>query len=315
MRLSKTVTRRKENTITKVKAARVSIVSNSLLISLKFVAGALTGSVSLIAEGIHSLMDLAAAVVAFVSVRASDKPPDYQHPYGHGKIENISGVVEAALIFVAAGIILYEAIGRLITGSRLELLDVGIAVIGVSIVVNILVSRYLSKVAKATDSIALEADAGHLSTDVMTMIGVLIGLIVVRFTGITIVDPIVAISVAGLTTRAAYGIAKKSSRGLVDARLPDEDEALIKSCLMEHRYSIVGFHALRSRKSGSHRHIDLHLVVARNTSVENAHLLCDHLEKDISERLPRCSINIHVEPCSNECAQCSVSCAIRSGSE
>jgi len=296
---------------TKVNAATLSVGSNSFLILIKLFAGIITGSVSLIAEAVHSLMDLAAAGIALVSVRISDKPSDKQHPYGHGKAENVSGVIEGGLIFVAAGIIVYEAIKRLITGRTLELLEVGIAIMAVSIVVNVLVSRYLLKVAKATDSLALEVDARHLTTDVMTMVGVLVGLILVRFTGLNWIDPVVAILVALFIMRTAYELTRKSFGGLIDVKLPAAEESVIRSCIMEHDYQVVAFHALRTRKAGSYRYIDLHLVMPKNESVEEAHRMCDHLERDIRNRLPRAHITIHVEPCATECDRCSVSCTLR----
>ncbi len=296
---------------TKAKAAAVSVASNSLLILLKVVAGLLTGSISLIAEAIHSMMDLVAAIIAFISVQISDRPADERHPFGHGKVENISGVVEAVLIFIAAGIIIYEAVKRLITGATLELVEIGIGVMAVSIVVNILVSRYLLKVSRATDSLALEADARHLTTDVITMAGVLVGLTIVRLTGLNIFDPITAILVALLIVKTAYAITKKSFGGLVDVKLPDGEESVIKSCILEHSGNVVAFHELRTRKAGSQRYIDLHLVMPRNASVEEAHRMCDHLERDIESRLPNTNVTIHVESCTIECEQCSISCILR----
>jgi len=296
---------------TKAKAAAVSVASNSLLILLKVVAGLLTGSISLIAEAIHSMMDLVAAIIAFISVQISDRPADERHPFGHGKVENISGVVEAVLIFIAAGIIIYEAVKRLITGATLELVEIGIGVMAVSIVVNILVSRYLLKVSRATDSLALEADARHLTTDVITMAGVLVGLTIVRLTGLNIFDPITAILVALLIVKTAYAITKKSFGGLVDVKLPDGEESVIKSCILEHSGNVVAFHELRTRKAGSQRYIDLHLVMPRNARVEEAHRMCDHLERDIESRLPNTNVTIHVESCTIECEQCSISCILR----
>jgi cation diffusion facilitator family transporter len=216
---------------TKTRAAATSIASNTLLILLKIAAGIFTGSISLIAEAIHSTMDLAAAVIAYFSVRVSDKPADEQHPFGHGKMENISGVAEGLLIFVAAGIIIYEAIQRLINGATLEFLEIGLGIMVVSIVVNLLVSRYLLKVSRASDSLALEADARHLTTDIMTMGGVLIGLALVRLTGLTIFDPITAILVSLLIIKTAYDITKKSFGGLIDVRLPKAEEEVILKCV------------------------------------------------------------------------------------
>jgi cation diffusion facilitator family transporter len=300
----------------KSKAAATSIASNTFLILLKVVAGFLTGSISLIAEAIHSTIDLAAAIIAFISVRISDRPADEQHPFGHGKAENISGVAEAVLIFVAAGIITYEAVQRLITGKTLELVEIGIGIMAVSIVVNILVSRYLLKVSRKTDSLALEADARHLTTDVMTMVGVLAGLVIVRIgqllgVNLNILDPIVAILVALLIIKTAYDITRKSFGGLIDVKLPEAEESVIRLCILEHSGKVVAFHELRTRKAGSQRYIDLHLVMPRNAKVEEAHLMCDHLEQDIENRLSRTNVTIHVEPCTIECEQCLVSCVLR----
>jgi len=303
--------RKKVTTATKVGAAKISVGSNSFLILIKLFAGIITGSVSLIAEAVHSLMDLAAAGIALVSVRVSDKPSDRQHPYGHGKAENISGVAEAILIFIAAAIIIYEAIRRLIAGRTLELLEIGIAVMAVAIVVNVLVSRYLLRVARDTDSLALEADARHLTTDVMTMGGVLVGLILVRLTGLNWIDPVVAILVALFIMKTAYDLTRKSFGGLIDVRLPKEEEEQIASAIREHTGQLVGFHGLRTRKAGSYRYVDLHLVMPKHASVEKAHRMCDHLERDIKNRLPHTRVTIHVEPCTIDCKQCSVSCSIK----
>jgi cation diffusion facilitator family transporter len=290
----------------KTKAAAISITSNSLLILMKLIAGLVTGSVSLVAEAIHSVMDLAAAVIAFVCVRISDKPEDKKHPYGHGKAENISGVLEGILILVAAGIIVNEAVHKIIEGVELEIVEIGIVTMAVSIVVNIIVSRYLLKVSKTTDSLALEADATHLTTDVLTMSGVLIGLIAVKVTGIEIIDPVVAILVALLIVKTAIQIIMKSFGGLMDVSLPESEKAAIEKCLMEHSPLLIGFHELRTRKSGSQRQVDLHLVIHKTASVEEAHNLCDHLETDIGKILPNTVINIHVEPCEPTCKQCIV---------
>lgn len=303
----------------KSRAAAVSIASNSLLILLKIVAGIFTGSISLIAEAVHSLMDLAAAIIAFFSVRISDKPADEEHPFGHGKAENISGVVEAILIFIAAVIIIYEAVLRIIHGKTLELLDIGIAIMVVSIAVNVIVSRYLMKVSRKTDSLALEADAGHLTTDVLSMCGVLAGLVIVRVSrlfdvNLNILDPIVAILVSLLIIRTAYIITRKSFGGLVDVKLPENEERNIRQAITEHfGGEVVNFHKLRTRKAGSQRYIDLHLVMPRHITLEEAHYMCDHLERDMKNRLLRTDITIHVEPCDGKCEVCVLKCEKRQG--
>ncbi len=298
----------------KTRAAALSIVSNSLLILMKVVAGVLTGSISLIAEAIHSLMDLAASIVAFFSVRISDKPADKEHPFGHGKAENISAVIEAILIFAAAIIIIYQAIQRIIKGETLELLEIGIGIMALSIVVNVIVSRYLLRISRETDSLALEADARHLTMDVVTMAGVLVGLLIVRLgravgLNLNMLDPVVAIAVSLLIMNTAYGLTRRSFGGLVDVKLPEEEEKKIRQAITEHfGGEVVGFHRLRTRKAGSQRYIDLHLVMPRYITLEEAHRMCDHLEQDIRKRLVRTDVTIHVEPCDGNCEECRINC-------
>ncbi len=294
----------------KVSVARLSVISNVLLTLVKLGAGMVTGSISVIAEAVHSLMDLAAAVITFFAVKVSGHPADREHPFGHGKVESISGLIEAALIFVAAGLIIYQAVGRLVEGSGPRKTAPGIAIMLVSVVMNTIVSRKLLKVARATDSVALEADAAHLYTDVYTSLGVLIGLLIVEFTPLKVFDSIAAIAVALLILRAAWKITRKATGELMDVRLPAEEEAIIRAAIDEHGREVIGFHELRTRKVGSERDIDVHLVMFRNARLQDAHAMCDHLEKDIKSKLRDVTINIHVEPCAaTECAECKAACA------
>jgi len=300
----------KEKLATKTWAAAVSIVSNSALILIKIVIGVLTGSVSVMAEAIHSGMDLLAAIIAFFSVRAGSKVADEKHPFGHGKIEDFSGMIEALLIFVAAIIIIYGAILRIMHPVELELLGLGVIAMLISVVVNTGVSRYLLKIAKRTDSIALEADAKHLTTDVLTSTGVMIGVAVVSITHIRILDPLVAIVVAVLIIITAYDLTKRSIRDLLDTKLPDEDEAYIRAKLSEHLGEIVDYHALRSRKGGFQRFVDVHIVMPRNMSIEEAHKLCDHFEEEIKQHFISMTVTIHVEPCDVPSQDCFSYCPL-----
>jgi cation diffusion facilitator family transporter len=293
---------------TRTSAAGLSIVSNTTLIAIKLAAGVLSGSVSIIAEAIHSSIDLVAAVIAFISLRIASRPADREHPFGHGKAENISGTVEAVLIFIAAGFIIYEAVDRIINEKAIDFVPAGIAVMAVSVVVNIFVSRHLLRISRKTDSIALEADARHLTTDVWTSLGVMVGLVVVQVTKQNILDPIIAICVALFIMKTAYDVTRRAFPPLMDVRLPEDEEALIESCIQEHLGEVAGFHQLSTRKAGSERHIKLHLVMAANTSVEAAHTLCDHLEEDIKSKLLNVSVTIHVEPCDQECDKCPGTC-------
>lgn len=296
---------------TKTSAAGLSVLSNTLLIMLKLTAGILSGSVSIIAEAIHSANDLIAALIAFFSIRMASKPADSQHPYGHGKIENISGTIEAILIFIAAGFIVYEAIDKIINKAEVEKLWLGIGIMAVSAVVNLFVSRHLLRVAHRDDSIALEADGRHLTVDVFTSAGVALGLLVVELTGLNILDPIIAIAVALLILKMAYDLTKKAFPPLIDSKLPEGEERLVALCVEEHIGPLgeaVGFHELRTRKSGSERYIELHLVMAAGDSIEKAHAVCDQMEEKIKSRLPNVHVTIHVEPCDHECDGCSGTC-------
>lgn len=280
----------------KIGVARLSVVSNTLLVLLKIIVGILTGSVSIISEAIHSGMDLIAAVIAFFSVRISSNPPDKTHPYGHGKYENVSGVIEALLIFVAAGWIIYEAVHKILNPCEISSLGIGSLVMLVSAAVNFFVSRRLYRVAKLTDSVALEADALHLKTDVYTSLGVAAGLILIYFTDVSILDPLIAILVALIILRESFILLKKAFTPLVDVTLPAGEIKIIEQCIQRHLSGPMKFHKLRTRKAGHFRYVDLHLEVPGNYSVADSHKLCDDIEHEITLSIKNVEVNIHIEP-------------------
>ncbi len=280
----------------RVAAAWVSVASNSLLVVLKFIAGILVGSVSIISEAIHSANDLLASFIALFAVKTSSKPPDKEHPFGHGKVENVSGTIEALLIFVAAFLIIKEAVERLFHGVEMQTLGWGLAVMGFSAILNLGVSEYLMYVAKKTNSIALEADAMHLRTDVYTSAGVFVGLLLIKLTGYTIIDPIAAILVAMLIIKAAYDLTQKAFMPLMDTALSDSEIGSIKSILDEFSTQYVSYHDLRTRRAGRECHVDLHLVARPEMSIKEVHDLCDKIEKEIMNQLPFSHVLIHAEP-------------------
>jgi len=297
----------------KQNTARLSVISNTGLVLMKFVVGFAIGSVSIISEAIHSSMDLIAAVIAFFSVRKSAEPPDAAHSFGHGKFEDISGLIEALLIFVAAIIIIYEAASKLLGHTSVELqpamIIFGIAVMGISALANWYVSHRLFIVAKESESIALESDAWHLRTDIYTSLGVFAGLILITLTGNPIFDPLVALCVAVVIMKAAYDLTKRSLSDLADHSIPEKDEKRIKEIICEHSGVYAGFHDLKTRRSGPEIFIEFHLVEPGNISVAQSHDLTDHLESDLNTEYPRASITIHVEPCSEgKCNRCGEFC-------
>lgn len=295
----------------KEKAATLGILSITLLIVMKVVAGILTGSIGIIADAVHSVIDFTGSVIGLIGIRISGRPPDKRHAFGHGKAEDIAGAAIAGLIFVAAAAIVYEAARRLAAGGRVELVTVGIYVTAAAIVINVAISWYVSRVGRSTESVALKAIARDMLADVLSSCAVLIGLVLVRLTGRNIFDPIVSLLVAALIARTAYLTMKEAFGGLMDTRLPEAEEETIRSSIMEHSSQVVGFHKLRTRKVGNQRYIELHLVMPKDASVHAAHKVCDHLEEDIRARLRDASISIHIEPCTTGCESCSVSCTLQ----
>lgn len=288
----------------KVSVALLSVASNSILVLLKLIVGTMIGSVSVISEAIHSSVDLLAALIAMLAVKTSGKPADQDHPFGHGKFENISGTTEALLIFVAAAWIIYEAAKKLENPAPLDEAGWGAAVMLISVAANLFVSRRLFLVGKETDSVALQADAWHLRTDIYTSIGVMLGLGAVWIGGIIApdldlrwIDPVVAIFVALLILRAAYHLVIESSRDLLDVSLPPTEEETIRRRIKAFAPTIRGVHKLRTRKSGPYRFVEFHVRVDANMSIDESHRIADMMTCSIKQQYPGTTVTIHIEPC------------------
>jgi cation diffusion facilitator family transporter len=298
--------------------ALLSVLSNSILIALKLIVGLLIGSVSVISEGIHSGVDLVAAVIAYFAVRQSGKPADENHHFGHGKVENISGTVEALLIFLAAGWIIVEAIKKLRHGEALDAPAWGIAVMFVSAIANLIVSQRLFRIGRHTGSVALQADAWHLRTDVYTSAGVMAGLAfiwagnqIMPSLDLRWVDPVAALAVALLILKAAYDMTLEAGRDLLDASLPASEETVIRRHIASFSPRVRGTHRLRTRKSGHIRFIEFHIRVDADMSVEKAHQLSHEVADSIKAELPDSSVTIHIEPCKRECLpECLPNCIL-----
>ena len=293
-------------------AARLSILVVVSLVVLKVVVGIITGSLSVLAQAVDSFLDLFAVTITFLAIRVAARPPDEDHPFGHGKAENIAAIVQAVLIFIAGGSIIYAAVLRLQTETALQVTEAGIGVMAVSIVASIFLSRYLLRIARKEDSLALEANAHNIAADVYSAAAVFIGLLLVRLTDINIIDPILAGLVALYIFKVAFDVLRNSFGGLVDVKLPEDEEHDIRTAITEHLdVEVVSFHKLRTRKAGNQRHIDLHLVMPKHFSIEKAHDMCEHLEKDIESRWSYTEVIIHVEPCDDNCDACGLTCEDR----
>jgi cation diffusion facilitator family transporter len=282
----------------KARAAALSVASNATLITLKVIAGIATGSVAVLTEAAHSGIDLVASLVAFISVRKAGEPADAGHPYGHEKLENLAGAIEGTLIMFGAAIITFEALQRLVRGGHVHTIGVGIAVVAVSAIVNLVVSRIIGRRAASTGSIALEADAAHLSADVVSSGAVLIGLVLVAVTHAEWIDPAVALMVAFWVAFAGVRVLMRSTRSLVDESLPEDELEWIRSTIREvgSQRGVVAFHKLRARQAGSRRYVDVHLQFVAGTTLEASHETAHELTNAIRDRLTGADILVHVEP-------------------
>ncbi len=282
----------------KKSAAGFSIASNAAVIILKLIAGYISGSISIISEAIHSLSDLLASVLTFFAVMKSSEPADKQHPFGHGRYEDMSGFIEGGLIIFAAVFIIYEAGKKLIFGYAMETDSyLGIGVMAFAVVANFLVSSYLFNVAKKTNSISLYADAEHLRTDIWSSLGVLIGLILIKITGITILDPIIAIVVASFILRAGISISRTTLNNLLDGSLPADELNKIGICIDSFKKDgVIDYKDLKARSVGPGKQIEITLIMPKNMTIECCHDICDKIEEKIKNEFGSCNISIHAEP-------------------
>lgn len=302
----------RKNLSTPTGAAKLSLVVVISLIILKIVFALLSHSISIYAQATDSFLDVFSIGITYFAVRAAVTPADKEHHYGHAKMEGIAALIQAILVLGAGGFIIFSAVNRIISSEEINP-DEGMIVMGVSIIASFMLSRHLRRVAKSSGSTAIAASASNISADVYSAAGVLLGLGAVRLTewlgltGWVILDPIIALIMAGFVLKAGYEVVIRAFRELTDYTLPVEEQEILTSCIREHITQLVDFHAVRSRRAGSVRFIDLHLVMPRYISVEESHSMCDHLEGDIEARLPNANIVIHVEPCSSaDCPRCHI---------
>jgi cation diffusion facilitator family transporter len=281
--------------------ALLSIATSLVTLALKFGAYFLTGSVSLLSDALEAFVNLAAGMVAFGALTVAAKPADDRHRYGHDKAEYFASGVEGVLILVAAGSIVYAALPRFFASRPLEHLDLGLAVALLAAGANYATARLMHDVARRHDSIAIEADARHLMTDVWTTAGILAGLLVVRFfPQWHLLDPLMAIAMALHIVLTGIDLLRRSADGLMDAALPAAEMERIDAILRQRVEAHGAYRALRTRKAGSRRFLEFTLLVPGASSVSDSHRLCDELEAALEAVLPNLSVTIHVEPLEDE---------------
>ncbi|MCE5173701.1 cation diffusion facilitator family transporter [Paenibacillus profundus] len=282
--------------MTSSKTALLSVLSNTFIVISKLFVGVITGSVAVLSEAIHSSLDLVASLIAFFSVRMSGRSADENHPYGHGKIENISGTIETLLIFVAGIWIIYECVQKIINPTPINFPYLGILVMFVGAIINYLVSRKVGKAAEENHSVAMKSNALHLLTDVYTSLGVGFSLLLVSITGWELLDPIIGIMLAMYIMREAHKLMRESFPPLLDASLTDEEMDQILNVIHQYREQFIEIHDFRTRRSGPQEYVDFHMVVPSSMNIEKAHRLCDDIEHSITALFKRAQVLIHVEP-------------------
>ncbi|MEH7664759.1 cation diffusion facilitator family transporter [Bacillus velezensis] len=278
------------------KIAFLSVISNSLVVMLKIVVGIITGSVAILSEAIHSFLDLIAAFIAFISVRISKKPADTGHPYGHGKVENLSGTIETILIFAAGIWMIYECVQKLVNPAPVHLPVLGIVVMLAGALINLIVSKFVKREAEKVNSVAMKSNALHLLTDVYTSLGVAASLLVVTVTEWYILDPIIGMVLAVYIIYEAFKLMKEAFPPLIDTRLSEEEEKTILKIIETFQQEFIEIHDFRTRRSGPQEYIDFHLVVASHVTIKDVHDLCDRIERDITNEFKQAQVMIQPEP-------------------
>ncbi|MBV8281073.1 MAG: cation transporter [Candidatus Eremiobacteraeota bacterium] len=280
----------------RLRVLRLPLATNALLVIAKLGVWFASGSVSVLSEAVHSGADLFMTIVQFFSIRAAAQPADHDHAYGHGKYENISAALQALFILAIAALVVVEAVIRLRSGATIAHLDLGIAVMVASGVLNIFVSGRLARAAEREHSPALAAQATELRADVWTAGGVAIILFAIKMTGLTILDPIFSLVVAGVIAHSAYDLTARAFVELTDQRLPPEDEAMIREIIERHKDIFVSYHKLRTRRSGGGEFIDFHLQMPGGIPLKQAHDRSDTIVSDIKQTMPLAHVLIHLEP-------------------
>jgi len=281
----------------KMTAAWLSVFTALCLAILKLFTGLLTGSLAVLTSAIDSLLDILMSGINLIAIGHAEQPADEQHPYGHGKFETLATLFQSVVIALSGAWIIYEAIQRIIVASPIKQTGVGIVVMSISTVVSYLISRHLRKVAKATDSSALEADSLHFSMDVYTNLALLAGLILITWFNLLWLDPVMSILVACYILFEALRLMRHGLRDILDEQLPETVRKEIEGLIEDHKLDLFGYHNLRTRRAGSQKLIDFHLTVCKHLSVEEAHDITDYIEKKIGEKIIGTDVTIHVEPC------------------
>lgn len=279
-----------------VRIAAISLVTTAALLVLKLVFGLISGSIAVLSDAVDSGTDLTAGAAALISVRIAAQPADEEHPYGHGKVETISASVAATIIGLGGGVIVFQAVRRLVGGEHDIDPGIGLIAMVIAAAANVVLAFFMRREAKRSHSMALSAEATHLQTNVVQACTIIAGLVLVALTDEDVFDPLVALGLAAYMGWTALGLVRVAASEMMDTALPDHDLGVIHDVLVAHRREVRGFHRLRTRRAGAVRHVDMHVLVDPGLTVTQVHPISDSIEHEIEARLPGTIAVIHVEP-------------------
>jgi len=282
--------------LTSRRIAAVSLIVTICLLALKLTVGIISDSIAVLSDAVDSGTDLAGGAAAFVSLRIAAQPADEDHPYGHGKVEAVSASVAATVVGLGGGLITFQAVRRLIEGSPEIDVDIGLAAMAIAAVANLVMAALMRREAGRSGSMALTAESTHLQTNVVQAGAIILGLALVGITDERLFDPITALLLAAYMAWTAIGLVRAALEDIMDQSLPDAELIAIEEVLRAHKGEVLGYHRLRTRRAGSTRHIDMHLIFEADRTVVDVHNASDHIEADIQTRLPGAEVVIHPEP-------------------
>lgn len=285
----------------RIATARFSVASAVVLAVSKLIVGMVSGSLGVLSSAFDNLADILMSGVNYVSIRKSLEPADSSHPYGHGKVETLGTVIMAGIIILTGVWIVREGILRLLAGIVPRSIDIGLAVMAVSVIASRFISERIRKAGEETGSQALVADSLHFRTDVWSGGGILLSLGIYRVTGWRWLDPGIAVAVGVYIVVASFPVLREAVQDLLDRSLPPETVETIRAVIEEHRPFLVDYHALRTRRSGSENHVDFHIVVCKEYLLKDAHRVADHLEMEVSRAIGNAHVVTHIDPCGEEC--------------
>lgn len=275
--------------------ALIAILGGLSVFGIKLIAYLVSNSVALLSDALESVVNILASGIMFFSISLSEKPADDTHEYGHQKIEDISSAFEGILIIAAALLIVYTAAGRLLVSVELLEINLGIIISVIATGINLIISLLLTRAAKSSGSVALEGDAKHLLSDVISTVGVWFALIVVQVTGWQFMDALLALAIAVLIARMGIGLVVKSLRHLMDQSCIEEEKKIV-SVLEKHKSSIIEFHDLKTRRQGNYVLAEIHLTVSDSMSVRTAHDIIDRVEEDLRKEAAHIRLTVHIDP-------------------